>query len=99
MGQQVLQDDSWRYGDKVMNTELTIDAIDVEPERICECGRYCDKDWNCPSDACTLLTSKGYKEDEILAEILNRDGFSIEAVERMNINIKNAKKHNPELFY
>ena len=81
-----------------MTKEVAINAIDVEPERICECGRHCDKDWNCPSDACTLLRSKGYKEDEILAEILNRDGFSIEAAEKMNINMKNAKKNNPELF-
>lgn len=73
------------------NHELAIDAIDVEFYRVCSnCGRYCDDDGACPSDACRELTAAGFKLDEELHNILNLDGFSDEAIKLMNRNVKQA---------
>jgi hypothetical protein len=75
---------------------LTTNIIDAEFERICECGNYY-QNGRCPSDACETLRAHGYREDEELHAFMD-SGNMVDAVERMNKNIKNAKRNNSELF-
>jgi hypothetical protein len=82
-----------------MSTELAINAIDVYFERICShCGCYCNENGACPSEACRTLTALGYIADDTLHDMINSQGWSDAVMERMSINLRNAKKNNPELF-